>query len=90
MENAEQYVPKQLARYFWKKCQPGYPTGRPSGKTLKEFAREYLMSLPDDENRDQLYSGHIKKIALNKRASAHKSRSSNFPIRRRTPYRVAV
>lgn len=25
------------------------PNGRPKGKTLKEFAREYLMNLPDDE-----------------------------------------
>jgi len=30
--------------------------GRPKGKTLKEFAREYLESLPDDEKIDYLAS----------------------------------
>lgn len=32
---------------------PGSP-GRPKGKTLKEFAREYLMSLPEDQKLDYL------------------------------------
>lgn len=27
----------------------GNPNGRPKGKTLKEFAREHLMNLPDEE-----------------------------------------
>lgn len=30
------------------------PLGRPKGKTLKEFAREYLMTLPDDEKTKYL------------------------------------
>jgi hypothetical protein len=30
------------------------PAGRPKGKTLKEFAREYLMNLPDDEKKEYL------------------------------------
>ena len=30
------------------------PTGRPKGKTLKEFAREYLQSLPDDRKIEYL------------------------------------
>ena len=32
----------------------------------------------------------IEKAALNKRVASHKSRPSNFPIRRQTPYRVEV
>jgi hypothetical protein len=35
--------------YRWVKGQSGNPNGRPKGKTLKEFAKEYLMSLPDDD-----------------------------------------
>lgn len=47
---------KQLIPYQWKKGQSGNPNGRPKGKTLKEFAREYLQSLPDDEKVDYLAS----------------------------------
>ena len=32
----------------------GNPNGRPKGKTLKEFAREYLMNLPDEEKLEYL------------------------------------
>ena len=33
---------------------PLNPNGRPKGKTLKEFAREYLMNLPDSEKQAYL------------------------------------
>ena len=55
METDKQ-VPKQFIPYVWKKGQSGNPKGRPKGKTLKEFAREYLESLPDDEKIDYLAS----------------------------------
>ncbi len=38
-----------LSKFQWKKGKSGNPNGRPKGKTLKEFAREYLMQLPDEE-----------------------------------------
>jgi len=55
MEGEKQY-PKQLIPYQWKKGQSGNPNGRPKGQTLKEFAREYLMSLPDEEKVEYLAS----------------------------------
>ncbi len=55
-ENSDKHVPKQLRPYLWKKGVSANPAGRPKGKTLKEFAREYLMSLPDDEKVEYLAS----------------------------------
>jgi len=58
-ENTEKQGKKQsdyIRPYMWKKGQSGNPNGRPKGKTLKEFAREYLESLPDDEKIDYLAS----------------------------------
>lgn len=38
----------------FKKGHPQSSDGRPKGKTLKEYAREYLESLPDEEKTEYL------------------------------------
>lgn len=35
--------------WLWKKGQSGNPKGRPKGKTAKERAKEYLLSMTDEE-----------------------------------------
>lgn len=56
MDDSVNHVPKQLVPYLWKKGVSANPKGRPKGKTLKEFAKEYLMTLPDEEKVDYLAS----------------------------------
>jgi len=38
-----------LAAYSWQKWQSGNPKGRPKTKTLKEFAREFLSNMSDEQ-----------------------------------------
>jgi hypothetical protein len=47
--------------WLWKKGQSGNYAGRPKGKTLKEYAREYLACLTDEE-RDAFMDGLDKEI----------------------------
>lgn len=42
--------------YKWKKGQSGNILGRPKSKTLKEWARDYLSRL-NDEERDDFFEG---------------------------------
>lgn len=50
-----------LQPYMWKKGQSGNLKGRPKGKTMKEWAREYLERMTDEE-RDAYLEGVPKEI----------------------------
>lgn len=45
-----------LKPWLWKKGQSGNIMGRPKGKTMKEYAREYLERMTDEE-RDEWLEG---------------------------------
>lgn len=50
-----------LLPFQWKKGQSGNIMGRPKGKTMKDYAREYLSKMTDDE-RDEWFEGIDKDI----------------------------
>lgn len=47
--------------YMWKKGQSGNIMGRPPGRTMKEYARQYLERMTDEE-RDEWLEGLDKNI----------------------------
>ena len=56
MESGVKHLREDLIPYKWKKGVSANPKGRPKGPTLKEFARKYLMTLPDEDKIDFLAS----------------------------------
>ena len=54
-------VPKQLQPYAYKKGQSGNIEGRPKGKTLKEYCRDFL-SCQSEEERQEFLEGLPKDL----------------------------
>jgi hypothetical protein len=50
---------EQIKPWQWKKGQSGNIAGRPKGKSMKEFAREYLNRMTEEE-RDTFMEGMDK------------------------------
>lgn len=55
-QNGNKVDKRKLMPHLWKKGQSGNIMGRPKGKTMKEYAREYLERMTNEE-RDEWLEG---------------------------------
>ena len=55
-------VPKQLRKYVFKKGVSGNPSGRGKGKSMKEYSKEYLSSMEEEDRIEFLNSVEHKTI----------------------------
>lgn len=55
-EETDKQTNNNLKPWLWKKGQSGNIMGRPKGKTMKEYARQYLGRMTDEE-RDEWLEG---------------------------------
>jgi hypothetical protein len=71
--------------WLWKKGQSGNILGRPKGKTMKEWAKEYLSRMTDEE-RDEFMEG-MPKEAIWKMAEGnpHSTEDSKVEVTLPTP-----
>lgn len=61
MKRTDKHNENTLKPWLWKKGQSGNILGRPKGKTMKEYAKEYLSKMTDEE-RDEWLEGIPKEI----------------------------
>jgi hypothetical protein len=61
MNETDNQIDNTSKPWLWKKGQSGNLKGRPKGKTLKEWTREYLQCMSDEE-RENFMDGLPKEL----------------------------
>lgn len=79
MEVSDKQLENSSKPWLWKKGQSGNLKGRPKGPTMKEYIRDYLSKLNDDE-RDEWLEG-INKIELLKMAEGNPKNETDVAIK---------
>jgi hypothetical protein len=76
-ENTEKRNPAAHLREFrWKPGQSGNLKGRPAGKSLKEYSREYLAKMTDEERME--FMGGLNKVDIWKMAEGNPETKSDI------------
>ena len=77
MEGSDKQIKNNTEKpWLWKKGQSGNLNGRPKGKTLKEYVKEYLAKM-NDEERDEWLEG-ISKQEIWKMAEGNPHQTSDI------------
>lgn len=61
MDESDNQKENSSKPWLWKKGQSGNLAGRPRGKTMKEYAKDYLAAMTDEE-RDNFMDGIPKEV----------------------------
>lgn len=62
MNESDKQKENSAKPWLWKKGQSGNIMGRPKGKTMKEYARQYLERMTDEERDEWLHGISKDKI----------------------------
>ena len=88
-KNNEKRNPADHLREFrWKKGQSGNLKGRPKGKSLKEYSRDYLASMTDEERME--FMEGLNKVDIWKMAERNPENKSDITLDNIQPILVEI